>query len=252
MSALRITRLGLVLALLLTPLLAAEETVVERKRVVVRIEASTEPGFNYVFVGHQDGEPLVLETELAERGYLGVTLLDLTPELREHFGAPRTAGVMVSRVDSESPAAIAGVVAGDVVVSAGGTRVTSATETVHRISEARAGEALVLELRRDKKALEVDVTLDRRPRRQLDLGGLLRLPTGVPSDVHGGEPIPLIELDADSLGRALTLIRQHFDSSEWRQQVEAIGGAPEDLDARIRDLKERLRRVEIELDELPD
>ena len=45
-------------------------------------------------------------------GYLGVELVDLTPELREHFGAPRDVGVMVGRVEPGSPAARAGLEVG--------------------------------------------------------------------------------------------------------------------------------------------
>jgi hypothetical protein len=49
------------------------------------------------------GEVMVLSPEApgffkARRGYLGMHLTVLTPELREHFGAPKDAGVLIARV----------------------------------------------------------------------------------------------------------------------------------------------------------
>src|SRR5262249_23720239 len=47
-----------------------------------------------------DDEPIVVHSEHAgKRGFIGIRLMDLTPDLRAHFGAPRDAGVMVSEVD---------------------------------------------------------------------------------------------------------------------------------------------------------
>jgi S1-C subfamily serine protease len=53
-------------------------------------------------------------------GYVGAEGIDLTPELREHFGAPREAGVMISRIAEGSPAEIAGLLVGDVVFEVDG------------------------------------------------------------------------------------------------------------------------------------
>ena len=45
---------------------------------------------------------------MVRRGYLGVGLTELTPELRTHFGVPEESGVMVSKVEPGSPAEKAG------------------------------------------------------------------------------------------------------------------------------------------------
>ncbi len=56
-----------------------------------------------VVVGPQPAHRRIVLEQLTDRGYLGVHLLNLTPELRVHFGAPATSGVLVSRVLPEQP-----------------------------------------------------------------------------------------------------------------------------------------------------
>jgi S1-C subfamily serine protease len=46
----------------------------------------------------------------------GLQVTDVTPDLRQHFGAPRDAGVLVTAVTPGRPAEIAGIRAGDVIV----------------------------------------------------------------------------------------------------------------------------------------
>ena len=65
------------------------------------------------------------------RGYLGVSLLDLTPELREHFGRKET-GVMVLRVTADGPAAKAGLQVGDVITAIDGIAVDSSGDVGSR------------------------------------------------------------------------------------------------------------------------
>ncbi len=59
-------------------------------------------------------------------GYLGVDITTLTPALRQQYGFTPTSGVVVLNVISGSPAAKAGLVQGDVIVSIDGTAVNSA------------------------------------------------------------------------------------------------------------------------------
>ena len=54
-----------------------------------------------------------------QRGYIGMEVQSLTPELAEAFGAKRVEGVVVVQIDPDSPAALAGVQPGDVVVKLG-------------------------------------------------------------------------------------------------------------------------------------
>src|ERR1700730_13682853 len=83
----------------------------------------------------EDGQEKVIEGTgtLAKRGYLGVELSELTPELRAHFGAPESAGVMVARVVAASPAEKAGLKIGDIIASLDGKPVESSWDGRSRV-----------------------------------------------------------------------------------------------------------------------
>ena len=66
------------------------------------------------------------------RGRLGVTIQSLTPELEEYFGA-KNGGVLVSSVTQDSPAAKAGLKAGDVITSINGRSVTGSGDLMREL-----------------------------------------------------------------------------------------------------------------------
>jgi S1-C subfamily serine protease len=101
----------------------------------------------------------------APRGRLGVQVDTLSDQLAEHFGV-KGGGVLVSSVTADSPAAKAGVKAGDVITSVNGTAVRDAGELVEEIAEVAANGEARLEIVRDRKTTTVTATLERpaRPR----------------------------------------------------------------------------------------
>lgn len=95
-------------------------------------------------------------------GYLGVTLTELTPELRAHFGVPEDVGVMISQVMEDSPAQRAGVKVGDIISGVDGEDVGSAMSLKKRISPREDGEAAMLEVWRDGQMETLTATLEAR------------------------------------------------------------------------------------------
>ena len=91
------------------------------------------------------------------RGRLGLEIQPMTPELREHLGAPADRGLLVVRVAPGSPAEHAGVRVGDVVTAAAGEPMAAPFDLVRRVGRVEEGETLELALVRDgeKKTLEV-------------------------------------------------------------------------------------------------
>lgn len=89
------------------------------------------------------------------RTYLGVRLLDLTPELREHFGVSRDAGVLVSKVEPGSPAEKAGLKVGDIVTAAGDDKVTSSRDLRRAVRGRDAGEKVDLAVTRGRNSMKV-------------------------------------------------------------------------------------------------
>jgi serine protease Do len=93
------------------------------------------------------------------RARLGVGVQDLTPDLAAYFGVG--AGVLVSSVDADRPAAKAGMKAGDVITAIDGKAVKSPAELVEQIV-GKQGD-VTISVTRDKKALTLKATLDAPP-----------------------------------------------------------------------------------------
>ena len=93
------------------------------------------------------------------RGRLGVLIQDLTPELSEALNLDISQGAVITRVEPESPAEKAGLAAGDVVVAAGSTEVTSSADLRNIVGLVRVGEVLNLTVLRDggRKRIKVRV-----------------------------------------------------------------------------------------------
>lgn len=95
-------------------------------------------------------EQLVTHGEV-RRGRLGVMVQDLTPELAKAFGIAETRGAVIAKIVADSPAAKAGLRAGDVVVRINGRAVNSSAEMRNVIGLLRVGESAALDLLRDGK-----------------------------------------------------------------------------------------------------
>jgi len=99
---------------------------------------------------------------VARRARLGIQGTDITGQLAEFLGVPNKEGVLVMEVRADSPAAKAGIKAGDVIVAVNGKSVDGVGELN---SEVRDGE-LTLDLVRDKKRQSVKVTIERTRSRE--------------------------------------------------------------------------------------
>lgn len=95
-------------------------------------------------------------------GFLGVQMAELTPELRLHFGVAENAGVMISKVVDDSPAAKAGLRVGDIVTAVDGVRVGSGRQLAHSIRGKEEGAEVLLEVWRDGAAQSLTATVEER------------------------------------------------------------------------------------------
>ena len=95
------------------------------------------------------------------RGWLGVKIQDVTPDMAEALGLSADAGAMVTDVP-DGPAKDAGMKAGDVITSFDGAEVEDTRGLVRRVAEAPAGEPVDVVVQRDGKPRTLSVTLGRR------------------------------------------------------------------------------------------
>jgi serine protease Do len=97
------------------------------------------------------------------RGYLGLSLNDLTPDLAEEFGLPGRTGALVDDVMPNTPAQKAGLKAGDVITGVNGREVADANSLTLTISESAPGSTATLNIVRDGVAKTVNVILGELP-----------------------------------------------------------------------------------------
>lgn len=108
----------------------------------------------------------LIATGRVDHAYLGVQMVTLTPELKENlnsdpnspFPVQEERGVLVVRVVPNSPAAKAGVRAGDVLVKVGQQAVTESEQVQQIVENAGIGDNLPVELRRNGQAVTVAVS----------------------------------------------------------------------------------------------
>jgi serine protease Do/serine protease DegQ len=97
----------------------------------------------------------LIEYGEVKRGRLGFTAQDLTPELVEAFKLKQKKGVVVARVEQNSAADKAGVVAGDVIVSVNDVEVKDSSDMRNKIGLMRVGEDIQLQIIRNGKIKRV-------------------------------------------------------------------------------------------------
>ncbi|MEO8682389.1 MAG: trypsin-like peptidase domain-containing protein [Vicinamibacterales bacterium] len=102
------------------------------------------------------------------RGYMGVTLRDVDPDLQSSLKLARTDGALVQDVTAGSPGARAGLRTYDVIVSVDGQPVRSDDGLIREIAERQPGSVARLEFVRDGRAHQVAVKLAERPNRVAD------------------------------------------------------------------------------------
>jgi serine protease Do len=97
------------------------------------------------------------------RGYIGVNIQDLTPELAKGLGVPVKEGAVISDVRNDGPGKAAGLQPEDVVTSIDGQKVGSGGALQRAVGLKRPGTTSTLSVYRGSKQMEVKVHLGTRP-----------------------------------------------------------------------------------------
>jgi serine protease Do len=109
--------------------------------------------------------PQLRETGRVSRGWIGVSPLDLDPDLRRSLSLAATRGVLVQDVTDGHPASRAGVRRYDVIVAIDGKPVASSNDLIQSIAARKPGTTATLQVVRDTRTLNVPVKLAERPLR---------------------------------------------------------------------------------------
>jgi serine protease Do len=93
------------------------------------------------------------------RGYLGVMIQNVTPELASQFNLKDTQGALIGDVVPDGPAAKAGFSAGDVVLSFNGHPVTDSRHLRLEVAETQPGTSVPVEILRNGEQKKLEVTV---------------------------------------------------------------------------------------------
>jgi serine protease Do len=133
---------------------------------------------------------------VVRRGYLGVAMEELTPDLAERLQLGRQRGVLITEVYPDTPAARGGLTEGDVIIAFNGQPVTDGLSLQRAVGLAPLGQAAEVTIIRDGNRQKLSITIEQQP----DDFGLRRPePARKPERPEELEPITL-----DRIGLTVT------------------------------------------------
>lgn len=130
--------------------------------------------------------PQLMEKGHVSRGYMGVVLREVDPDIQESLKLSRTSGALVQDVFEKSPGARAGLKPYDLIIAVDGRDIPNHDSLIREISTRQPGTTARLELLRDNRPRQVMVKLAERNVRDND----------VPAPVNNARP----ERSTQSLG----------------------------------------------------
>jgi membrane-associated protease RseP (regulator of RpoE activity) len=258
----------------------------EQEKALVKVEeirADGETKINVKVVGDHDGEHVVHWVgSPANRGFLGVALNSLSPDLQKHFGAAEGSGVMVGSVVEGSPAEAAGIRVGDVITAIDGADVASPSDVQRIIREKEEGEAATIALVRSGAPLTITATVGVKEMQEFDIGllgdigDLKKRAFFISSGMEGGNMVfetvdgnvtvdlteemdklenifieklgdsdDLIYFDTETFNDSMKEVHEYLASPEFQEKLNG-------LQERELELQQRLEALELKLEKLEE
>ncbi len=113
----------------------------------------------------------LLNKGYVSRGWLGVTIQDVNQALADTFGLDKPAGALVASVTEGGPASVAGIKAGDVILSFNGEEVSLSADLPPMVGSAEVDSNASVKLLRSKEILTLDVMIKELEERPESGGG---------------------------------------------------------------------------------
>jgi serine protease Do len=105
-----------------------------------------------------------LETKgVVTRGWIGVTIQPVTQEIADSLNLKQAEGALVDEVQSDGPAARAGLKAGDVILSLDGTAIADSRDLARKVAAENPGKAASIKIWRDGREQALGVTIATLP-----------------------------------------------------------------------------------------
>ena len=105
----------------------------------------------------------IIKSGTVTRGWIGVEVQELTPDIAESFGIKDTEGALIAGIMRGSPADKGGVHTGDVLLAVNGKPVSDSQTMIETIAALEPGSKSTLKLRRDNHDIELAISIGTRP-----------------------------------------------------------------------------------------
>ena len=105
----------------------------------------------------------IIENGRIVRGWLGIEIQVMTPALAESFGIKDDKGLIIAGIFRSSPAHLAGLQPGDILVKIDGKVIQNGHGAMNQIAAAKPGTVIVMGLLRNNQPLTLNVTIGDRP-----------------------------------------------------------------------------------------
>jgi len=106
----------------------------------------------------------ILENGVVTRGWVGIGVQDITPELAESLKLARTSGALITDVVAGGPADVAGLKPGDVLLSVGDKPVNDYAGSLEAIAALKPKTSTVLKVQRNSREINLSVNVGLRPK----------------------------------------------------------------------------------------
>jgi len=106
----------------------------------------------------------LLQKGKVTRGWLGVTIQEITPELSQKFGLKTAKGALIGDVAKGSPAEKAGIKRGDIILEFNGKKVSDVGNLRNMVAQSKVGVQIPLTIMRSGKEYGINVTTSELPK----------------------------------------------------------------------------------------
>ena len=139
----------------------------------------------------------LIDSGKVTRGFLGVVIQDVTPELAEAMGVDVKEGVLIANVGDDTPAGKSGIHQSDIILTFNGRPVKNTNALRNVVAATKPGAKVPVDLIRDGKTKRITVTVGEQPK---DMRAAIRGSESSPGDSPGGEqPEAVLGLEVQPL-----------------------------------------------------
>jgi len=187
------------------------------------------------------------------RGWLGVRIQDVTPDVAEAMGLTDASGALITDVP-EGPAKDAGMLAGDVIQTFAGQPVNDTRDLVRRVADAPIGQAVEVLVLREGKPETLFVTLGRRE--EAEAAEAIPAAAAAPSEAAEAEVLGMtltpvetlapelaqqLGLDAQATGLAVASVDPASEAyAKGMRDGDVITEAGQQKVTRLKDIEDRI------------